>query len=146
MAAWLLHQKDGETVGRILRDADLVVASDLTLVECDRVLIRAETEGAMTAAQAGERRRQLREAAAYWIVLRLVDEIVQRARRPFPEEPIRTLDALHLACLLHAQAAVAPATLLCLDQRLSASGRALGFPIVPDPTGADPARRPTGLG
>ena len=43
--AWLLGERAGHRVRELLRRADLVVASDLVLIECDRVLIRAVTLG-----------------------------------------------------------------------------------------------------
>jgi PIN domain nuclease of toxin-antitoxin system len=43
--AWLLGEESGQSVREVLRHAVLVTASDLTLVECDRVLIRAVTMG-----------------------------------------------------------------------------------------------------
>ena len=38
---WLLEQEHGERVADTLAQAELVVASDLTLIERDRLLIRA---------------------------------------------------------------------------------------------------------
>ena len=39
--AWLLEQEHGELVADTLAQAELIITSDLTLIECDRVLIRA---------------------------------------------------------------------------------------------------------
>ena len=39
--AWLLGEDAGAEVKEILTRAETVVASDLTVIECDRVLIRA---------------------------------------------------------------------------------------------------------
>ena len=39
--SWLLGEGRRATVRRSLRGAELIVTSDLTLVECDRVLLRA---------------------------------------------------------------------------------------------------------
>jgi hypothetical protein len=36
--AWLLGEATGRRVREVLRRADLVMASDLVLMECDRVL------------------------------------------------------------------------------------------------------------
>ena len=38
--AWLLGEAPGSRVREVLRRAELVMASDLVLIECDRVLIR----------------------------------------------------------------------------------------------------------
>jgi predicted nucleic acid-binding protein len=43
--AWLLGEVTSRRVREVLRRADLVMASDLVLIECDRVLIRAVTLG-----------------------------------------------------------------------------------------------------
>ena len=43
--AWLLGEEVGHSVREVLRHAELVMASDITVVECDRVLIRAVTLG-----------------------------------------------------------------------------------------------------
>src|SRR5437016_14056026 len=76
------------------------MASDLVLIECDRVLIRAVTLGEIDEAPASDRRAHLNAAAAHWHLCRLSLDIVDRARRPFPPEPVRTLDAIHLASAL----------------------------------------------
>jgi hypothetical protein len=57
---------------------------------------------------------------------------VDRAKHPFPEEPIRTLDALHLASALTARAAVAGLKFLSLDDRLRASAQKLGLSLLPE--------------
>lgn len=130
--AWLLGEEAEPRVRRSLRAADLVMASDLTLVECDRVLIRAVALGDLTEGDAADRRAYLTTAAARWNVLRLGPEIIERARQPFPGEPIRTLDALHLASALMARAAVAGIELLSLDDRIRAAARQLGFRLQPE--------------
>jgi hypothetical protein len=80
---------------------------------------------------AAGRRAELNAAAAHWTVLRLAAEIVARARQRLPDEPVRTLDALHLASALVAQSAVPEIAMLSLDDRVRANARALGFGLVP---------------
>jgi predicted nucleic acid-binding protein len=129
--AWLLGEESAPQVRGILGEAELVIASDLTLLECDRVLIRAVALGEIGEAAAGDRRAHLAAAAAHWHVLGLTAEIVDRARRPFPGEPIRTLDAIHLASALTARSAVAGVDLLSLDDRVRRTGAQLGFRLRP---------------
>ena len=64
-------------------------------------------------------------------MLRLHSDVVERARQPFPVEPIRTLDALHLASALSARAAVPGLSVLTLDERIRQNARELGFPLLP---------------
>ena len=63
--------------------------------------------------------------------MRIEADVIDRARRPFPVEPVRTLDALHLSSALVASAVVTDLGLLSLDERVRAAGRALGLRIVP---------------
>jgi predicted nucleic acid-binding protein len=111
--------------------AQTVVASDLTLVECDRVLHRAATLGELTEADAADRRAYLASVAAHWTLLRIGPEVVERARQPFPGEPIRALDAIHLASLLVARSALAGLALLSLDARVRGAARRLGIELRP---------------
>ena len=130
--AWLLGEEAAPRVRRALAAAEVVAASDLTLVECDRVLIRAVALGEIAEGDANDRRAHLNAAAARWQLLRVSPDIIDRARQPFPEEPVRTLDALHLATALTARAVIAGIELLSLDDRIRAAGRRLGFRLQPE--------------
>ena len=129
--AWLLGEAGGR-VRQVLASTDVVVASDLTVIECDRVLIRAAARGELSEADAADRRAHLTNAASHWHLLRIGGEVVDRARRPFPGEPIRTLDAIHLASALTARSAVAGLELLSLDDRIRNAGARLGFALRPE--------------
>jgi predicted nucleic acid-binding protein len=129
--AWLLGERRGEEAAAVLSQAAGVVASDVTLVECERVLIRAWSTGLMTEAEGADMRAVLHLAAAHWTRLRLDGEVVERALRPFPVEPVRTLDALHLASALVARSAAPGLRLLTLDQRILENGERLGLAPLP---------------
>ena len=129
--AWLLGEDTAPRIRQLLSRAELVIASDLTLLECDRVLIRAVALGEIDEVAAADRRAHLNAAAARWHVLRLSVEIIDRARQSFPAEPIRTLDAIHLASALAARSGVAGVELLSLDARIRRAGEQLGFRLQP---------------
>jgi predicted nucleic acid-binding protein len=129
--AWLLGEEAGGPVRGVLQQAATVMASDITLVECDRVLIRAVVTGQIEEAAAADRRAYLNEAASHWHLWGVSAEIVERARRPFPGEPVRTLDAIHLASALAARSAVPGVELLSLDARIRGAGKELGFRVRP---------------
>lgn len=131
MLAWLLGEPTGDTVRQAFVRADLVITSELTLVECDRALIRGQTIGELPDVDARRLRRSLVETAEHWNVMRIQREIVERARSPFPGEPVRTLDALHLASALVARSAVEDLAILSLDERVRVAGRALGLRVLP---------------
>lgn len=129
--AWLLGEPDGQPVAAALREARAVVASDLTPLECERALIRAWATGLISEAERADQSAALAAVASHWTVLRVDEEVIVRARRPFPIEPVRTLDALHLASALVARSAVPGLQLLSLDQRVRENGARLGFDTVP---------------
>jgi hypothetical protein len=87
--------------------------------------------GDLSEGEAADRRAHLTTAAAHWHLLRIAPEIVDRARQAFPGEPIRTLDAIHLASAMTARGAIAGLRLLSLDDRVRRAGRGLGFAVLP---------------
>ena len=129
--AWLLDETGAPQVRQFLSGADVIFSSDLTLIECDRVLLRAVALGELNAAEAADRHAYLTAAASQWQILHLAGEIIDRARQPFSPEPVRTLDAIHLASALTARAALAGLRLLSLDDRVRAAGKKLGFELLP---------------
>lgn len=129
--AWLFGESDGEDARDRLSAARLVLTSDLTLIECDRVLHRAAALGELSAAEAAERCALVDVAAEHWVVQAIDREIVERARRSFPREPIRTLDAIHLATALATRGLVTELQLLSLDERIRRNAADLGFEVVP---------------
>lgn len=129
--AWLLEEEAAPRIEECLDRTGGVVASDLTLVECERALIRARTLGLLSEIEMMRRRTIFEAAATNWVVLKLEREILERARRRFPAEPLRTLDALHLASALTARASIPDLVLLSLDQRVRENAAALGFDLLP---------------
>ena len=129
--SWLLGEAHAELVRGPLAQAELVVASDLALVECDRVLTRIVAAGDQPEAIVADRRAVLERAASHWNLVPVVAEVIERARRPFPLEPVRTLDALHLASALAARSRLHGLAILSLDRRLRDNARQLGFDLVP---------------
>lgn len=129
--SWLFGEQGGAGVREILARAELVLASELTVLECHRVVLRAVHSGRMAEGVAGDLRARLSQAALHWVVLAIDADVLERARRPFPVQPIRTLDAIHLATALTARSAVPQVALLSLDERVRRSGEELGFELLP---------------
>jgi len=131
VAAWLLREPQGTDIYAILVAATHVVSSDLTLVECDRAIHRGAATRRVSSAAAKSASSDLTAAAAKWDVINLLPAIVERARRPFPSEPIRTLDALHVAWALHARAAIPDLAILSLDDRIRRVAQSVGIASLP---------------
>ncbi len=116
----------------LLAKAELVLASELTPVECERTLVRAQGLGTLTRRAATRRRSLLQMAAGVWHRLPIDDPILERVRLSFPVEPVRTLDAIHLATALDLRRSVPDLRLLSLDRRIRLNARALGFALEPE--------------
>jgi hypothetical protein len=128
---WLLDEPRAAEVREALGAAELALASCLTLIECDRVLIRAVATNLLPEAVAAERQAVLARTADHWVTFDLDAEVMERARRPFPVEPIRTLDAVHLATALLARSLVPELVVLSLDARVRRSAEQMGFRVLP---------------
>jgi predicted nucleic acid-binding protein len=129
--AWLLGEASQFVALRALKKANSVVTSSLTAVECSRGVARARSLGRIAAADALAALRLLDVAESSWDVHDLSDDVMARARAALPTEPVRTLDALHLATALIFQEALGNVHLLSFDERIRANALALGLPVVP---------------
>jgi predicted nucleic acid-binding protein len=128
---------DGDPGARAQLDrADALVASELTFLEAARALIRARRLGAIDAARSRELARQLAAAERECDLVAIDEEVLRVAREELPVEPVRTLDAIHLATIrvvdeqLGGLAAVAS-----YDRRVRANVDALGIPLLDDRPG-----------
>ena len=129
--AWLLAEPDAAAIAETLASADHVVVSDLLFVECDRACIRAEIRRALAPTQAAAVRSRLARVGAHWEKLRLSAAVLERSRQPFPLEPVRSLDALHLSSALIAQPQLPGLRVLSLDRRVRENAVRLGFEVLP---------------
>jgi len=126
---WILGQADAEPVRDALSRASRIVTSVLTVLECERAFIRIASS---TPAQArAEARTQFLSAIPYWTLVEMHAAIRARASKPFPVEPIRTLDALHLATIAELEPTVGPLRVLSTDDRVVSNCHALGWPVLP---------------
>jgi predicted nucleic acid-binding protein len=127
LLSWLLGEPTGRRVLTELNDADVVATSVLTLLESERALVRGESRELFTAAQGRQLRGILRRAAAGWVGMEMTEEVRERAGRPFPVEPVRTLDAIHLSTALMLGTAFPELKMLTLDERVAQNAEALGL-------------------
>jgi predicted nucleic acid-binding protein len=124
---WLFAQDGGEAVRDRLAAAAKVTTSRLTLIETRRVVRRAERDGRLTSAQAADVSAVFAQAASTWAIAELCDDVARRAEEGFPSEPVRTLDAIHLASALFLRHAFPELAVLSVDDRVVANAALLGF-------------------
>src|SRR5439155_1198510 len=94
LSAYIRRVKRGETIQITERGK---VASELTLIEAYRVLRWAERNRRPDQLKLKDARRRLKQFEGRMEFLPIGPNIVDRCRRPFPVEPIRALDAIHVA-------------------------------------------------
>ena len=124
---WILRQSGAAEVRRTVDRAEVVLTSMLTLTETERVLVRAENQGALKGGDAQRLRGMLNRSQASWTRMSVSVDVLSRAARPFPIEPVRTLDAIHLATALEFATAFPDLRVLSFDCRVSDNAEALGI-------------------
>lgn len=133
--SWLLGERAGRSARPLLSQASAVVASELTGLECHRALSRWTALGRLPEVDAAVLRSRLSRGMARWTRFPITGDVVERAGLPFPEEPLRALDAIHLASALLGRRAQPELQLLSLDDRVRRSAEALGFQVLPTSVG-----------
>jgi predicted nucleic acid-binding protein len=113
-----------------------LVTSALTYVEAARAIVRARRERRLDARSAREAERQLAAFERACDTVAMDDEVLRRAREEFPVEPVRSLDAIHLATVRVLDGELGGVEVVSCDDRVRQNAAALGFVLVPA------ARRP----
>ena len=94
VAAILEHDADAL---ESIRTRGRKVTSALTIAETARAILRARVAARLTADDERSAVRALRRFERRCYLVGVTDPVLARVRRPFPVEPTRTLDAVHLA-------------------------------------------------
>jgi len=128
LLSWLLGEPVSAEVKSRINNAGTVATSTLTLLETERALIRGEIQGMLSAGDAEKLRGLLARARSGWVLMEITEEVRTRASRFFPVEPLRTLDAIHLATALVFTRVFPTLELLSYDSRILRNVAALGIP------------------
>lgn len=105
------------------------VTSSLTIAESRRAVVRARSAGRISASQERDALLSIDAFARRCTVVGVADVILERAGRPFPLEPIRTLDAIHLATIELLDSPHEGMTVVSRDARICDNARALGLVV-----------------
>lgn len=103
------------------------VTSALTLAEAGRAIIRARAAGRLAPADEQAAVRALQTFERRCFIVDVDRAVLARVRRPFPAEPIRTLDAVHLATVELLGEAPQMVTIVTRHVRVGDNARALGY-------------------
>jgi predicted nucleic acid-binding protein len=105
------------------------MTSALTLAEAHRALLRARLTGRLTEGQEQRAISGLETFARRCELIAVSDDVLARAGRRFPVEPVRTLDAIHLASVEFLGEPPQLVTIVTRDRRVADNARALGHPV-----------------
>lgn len=129
---WLLGTEDAAALQTLLGAAPTVVTSALTSTEVARTLRRLVATGVIGPRAGDSSWDRYAAASGHWHFYGVTDAVLARASQAFPHEPVRTLDAIHLATAALLVLEVAPPTVLSVDPQVRVNAQALGLPVVPD--------------
>jgi len=125
---------------RAIRAGGRRVTSALTFAEAARALVRARVAGRLTEEREQAARRALERLERRCTVVAVSDAVLGRVGRTYPVEPVRTLDAVHLATAEIVAPLPQALTLVTLDDRVRSNARALGYVVEPEQAAVRPAR------
>lgn len=123
-----LLERDAEAL-KSVRTRGRKVTSALTIAEAARAILRARATGRLRADQERAAVRALRRFERRCYVVAVTDAILARVRRPFPIEPIRTLDAVHLATTELLGEPPPLMVIVTRDVRVRENAQALGYAV-----------------
>ena len=124
---------EGErSIEAVLVDPDTtLVASILSVVEAHRAIARGAREGRLSPSEARAAERGLAAFETATDFRQMDGAVVHAARQGFPVEPVRTLDAIHLATVWLFRATRRDLVLLSCDGRVRRNAEAWGVPVLP---------------
>ncbi len=129
--AWIFQEARADAVNEVFERATLVLSSELTRIECARGVQRALAAGRITAREADALLSEFRSLAEGWDRVEIGERVALLASSPFPVEPVRSLDAIHLASAKVASNSLGDLAVLSFDARVRANAEALGLRVLP---------------
>jgi predicted nucleic acid-binding protein len=127
---WLFNEQKAKSVIKEINKESLLVSSSLIFVEVERALIRAEKQNILMEIDCQKLRGLFAHFKATFLIMEISEEVKKRASESFPIEPVRTLDAIHLATALTFAKVYQNLKVLSFDKRITNNCEALGIKII----------------
>ena len=122
---------EGDETMQPLLLAGTCYTSALTFAEARRAIRRARSTGRLDAAGAQSARRRVAEFESWSEVIPIGDDVLRRTAEEFPVEPVRTLDAIHLATMQLLAETLPELDVVSTDDRIRENAEALGIKVAP---------------
>jgi len=123
-----LLEQEPSALAALKADGDRITSA-LTFAEAARALVRARVAGRLTIEEERAALRGLRTFERRCAVVRVTAAVLTRAGRPFPVEPVRTLDAIHLATAELLGEPPQLVTIITRDDRVRVNAQTLGYVV-----------------
>jgi predicted nucleic acid-binding protein len=114
---------------RSLRSPGRRVTSALTFAEANRAILRGRLSGSLTTDEERAAVNALQTFEQLSSIALISEQVLARAGRPFPVEPVRTLDAIHLATIEQLGGPPQLVTIVTRDARIRENAIALGYTV-----------------
>lgn len=108
---------------------DAMWTSELTRVECFRVIDRARLSGQLGDIAVATARQRVDELFESIELVAIDRRVLRRAAQPMPTT-LRSLDAIHIASALSVRARVPALSLATHDDEMATAAKALGFRVL----------------
>ncbi len=120
---------EGDQTLQPLLLAETCYTSALTLAEARRTIRRARAAERLDPAGALAARRAVSEFESWTEIVPITEEILKGTYEEFPVEPVRTLDAIHLATIQLLAETLPDLEVVSADDRVRENARALGLKV-----------------
>ena len=115
------------TATRAIRGEGVRLASALTFAEARRMLSVARQSGRLSPEDYRSRLSWVRRFERRCEVVEVSAAVLARLGRPFAVEPVRSLDAIHLATIEAIEEDAAAVAVVTRDRRIAENARAMGY-------------------
>lgn len=127
--SWFFEESKSAGIMSLIDQHDQIIASLLSILEAKRAFGRLEKLDFSRPSPRLRLLQNLEKNSNHWEIMEITPQIQQRISEPFPIEPVRTLDAIHLASALEASKIFPELHVLTLDQRLITNLEPLGLTL-----------------
>ncbi|MCP4626980.1 MAG: type II toxin-antitoxin system VapC family toxin [bacterium] len=125
--AWLFSEPNSQIALEQIDQSDLIVSSTLSLLETERVILRAINQNLLDSDEGRKLRDLFTETTTSWALIEITKEIREGASQSFPVEPVRSLDAIHLSTALEFLRIYPEMNVLSFDKRINDNIPLLGL-------------------
>lgn len=128
--SWLFGEKKSKEVEIQINRSKRIAASRLSIIEAQRGLKIGFASKRINESELIKAESTLIDLASDWLVIEINEEVLNRTTQMFPIEPVKTLDAIHLASALLCSKLSETVSVLSFDKKILENAEALGLKTI----------------